>query len=473
MYAFSEYLLQLTKIVSCDLRPKKKSYEKYFVSTHKSEVQVVNPPSGHNLCDANCTHPYIQTYPTMAPIFFRQTARNTSIRCRFKSLTALEVSKLDFIKRAAHVVLMMYMREINPEMKSKLLKRVKALVGTSIAMQCDFYDPIERPLRHNLVWDDITLYFSKEFLRFRKEDLMNLFTLMRFPDVVSFDNQSSMSGLEVFIRGLYELVTGHKKTAVAEKFGRHPSDQSRAFKYFINHIYDTFHDLVDNNLQWWEDCGLMERAAVAIEEKIGERYGRHYIGFIDCNCLETDRPGGGPSEAGANSARWDADVQRAFYNGWKSIHGLKHQTVDNSLGFTIDVYGPTSLRRNDLRLFRESNINERMRNAGNWCIFGDSAYKEHSNCHSYRPGNREFNRAMKSVRISIEWNYMTTGSLFSYLRNKDKFKLLQSDYVSRIFVVAVILKNCHACYYGNLTMNYFNVILPDNFIHNYLNRIVL
>jgi len=75
--------------------------------------------------------------------------------------------------------------------------------------------------------------------------------------------------------------------------------------------------------------------------------------LIDCNCFETDQLGGGPSEAGANSSRWDSEVQRAFYNGWKSIHGLKHQTVDNSLGFTIDIFGPTSLRRNDLRLFRE------------------------------------------------------------------------------------------------------------------------
>ena len=72
----------------------------------------------------------------------------------------------------------------------------------------------------------------------------------------------------------------------------------------------------------------MERAAVAIEEKIGTMYGRRFIGFIDCNCLETDRPGGRPSEAGANSSRWDSDIQRTFYNGWKSIHGLIFQTVN-------------------------------------------------------------------------------------------------------------------------------------------------
>lgn len=76
--------------------------------------------------------------------------------------------------------------------------------------------------------------------------------------------------------------------------------------------------------------------------------------------METDRPGGGPREAGANSVRWDTMMQRAFYNGWKSVHGLKHQTVDNALGFTVDMHGPTSLRRNDLTLLRESNIVDRL-----------------------------------------------------------------------------------------------------------------
>ena len=96
---------------------------------------------------------------------------------------------------------------------------------------------------------------------------------------------------------------------------------------------------------------------------------------------------------------------------------------------------------------------------------------DHSNCKNYPSGDNitEFNHAMKSVRISIEWSYMTAGSLFPYLRTKSKFQLLGS----RIFVVCMILKNYHACYYGNLTMNYFNIILPDNFIHYYMNKIVL
>ena len=48
--------------------------------------------------------------------------------------------------------------------------------------------------------------------------------------------------------------------------------------------------------------------------------------FIDCKCSPTSVVGGGPAEDGVNAARWDVEVNRAFYNGWKSVHGLKHQT---------------------------------------------------------------------------------------------------------------------------------------------------
>jgi hypothetical protein len=48
--------------------------------------------------------------------------------------------------------------------------------------------------------------------------------------------------------------------------------------------------------------------------------------------------GSGPAEDGANAARFDESVQRAFYNGWKSIYGLKHQTIDYAHGITVEVY---------------------------------------------------------------------------------------------------------------------------------------
>jgi hypothetical protein len=73
----------------------------------------------------------------------------------------------------------------------------------------------------------------------------------------------------------------------------------------------------------------------------------------------------------------------AHYNGRKSLNGLKHQTVDNAYGFTVDMFGPTSLRRNDLTLLRLSNINDRQAklqrgSEDQFMTFGDSAYKRRS-----------------------------------------------------------------------------------------------
>ena len=281
-----------------------------------------------------------------------------------------------------------------------------------------------------------------------------------------------MTGEEVYIRGLLEMSTGEKKTSISERLGRHSSDQSRAMAYFVNHIYNNFKHLVQNNLLWWYKNGYMEMSAAAIEEKIGFRGDRRYALFIDCNCLETSRPGGGPRDEGANSIRWSKDVQRSFYNGWKSIHGLKHQTVDNAFGFTVDMYGPTSLRRNDLTLYRLSDINDRVREMGQnqYHVFGDSAYKGDSNVSSY-DDNFVDSRLMKSVRISIEWNYMVTLSLFVFISLKRKLKVFGTAAVSRIYTVATLLKNFYSCLYGNMTMNYFNLTLHDDFLEKYINGV--
>ena len=398
---------------------------------------------------------------------YRKTSRETSIRTRFKSLTSIEQTKLRFLKKCALINFARYKREIHPQKRALLKKRILVCLAMSIGIKADTYEEIEAPVRAGISLESMTDMFSKEFLRFRKEDLRRLFNLLNFPEKVVLDNRSTMTGEEVFMRGLYELTTGAKKTMVAETFGRHPSDQCRAFNYFIKHIYDGFHHLVINNLSWWERNGLLERSAIAIEEKLGGHFQHRYVGFIDCNCLRTDRPGGGPLGDGPGSLRWSNDVQRSFYNGWKSIHGLKHQTVDNALGFVMDVYGPVPLRGNDMSLFRDSRINERMENLGEWCIFGDSAYRHHSRTHSYGVDG-DFNGKMKSVRISIEWNYGTTASLFTFIGMKRKFKVYETAGVARIYIVATLLKNFHACLYGNQTMNYFNVVLQEDFLECYI-----
>lgn len=243
---------------------------------------------------------------------------------------------------------------------------------------------LEKPLRKNCSIDTFSPSDCKTMFRFSRDDLHRLFPLLHFPQTVQFANRSAMSGEEVFLRGLYELCTGADHYIISAIFGRDASTQSRAFAYFIMHVYNNFHHLVHDNLAWWYNNGFFATSARAIMSKIGHNLDGCYVShFIDCNCLPTSVVGGGPAEAGANAARWDDTIQRAFYNGWKSVHGLKHQTVNNAYGFTVDMCGPTTLRRNDLAVLRMSNINERFRDLQlgaliQYIIFGDSAYKRQS-----------------------------------------------------------------------------------------------
>ena len=212
----------------------------------------------------------------------------------------------------------------------------------------------------------------------------------------------------------------------------------------MDYMFANFHHLVHDNLDWWFRTGLIDASAEAIQRKMGQLFiGAPRVAlFIDCNCLPTSVCGGGPAEGGPNAARWDERIQRAFYNGWKSIHGLKHQTVDCAYGMTVDMCGPVSLRRNDLEVLRRSNINDRLGvllgdNADQFNQFGDSAYKPRSHTRSYYfsgeegapPGWKAWNAAMKRVRISIEWNYGYTATLFKYIQNHNKLKVMQSKNV--------------------------------------------
>jgi len=92
------------------------------------------------------------------------------------------------------------MRETNPEKKAKLKKQLKGLMQVSIIMKMDLYESLERPIRKSWSLENLDMYFAKEFLRFRKEYLDILYPLLRFPERIILDNQSVMSGEEVFIR---------------------------------------------------------------------------------------------------------------------------------------------------------------------------------------------------------------------------------------------------------------------------------
>jgi hypothetical protein len=410
----------------------------------------------------------------MKLIHFRQTARKLSIRSRHKALTSHEQVRLRKLRLIICALILTVEGEFDEIRRQQIRDIIYLLCSLTISIKADISLPNTRPIRKIVRINNFEDDFIYNNLRFRKEELLDMIVELKIPEYVMLGNRSIMHREEMVIRGLFELTNGTKHVTCMELFGRHSSEQSRAFKFFINYIYDGYHQLVDNNLEWWHMNGFMKGSYDLIQKKIDVASDELFALFIDCNCLETCTPGGGPRCDGIS--RWDPLIQQSFYNGWKSIHGLKHQTVDNAYGFTVDMLGPESLRRNDLQLLHESDMNNRLHilftNTGSeqYKMFGDSAYVSDTNISSYKK-NVNWNSGMKRVRISIEWNYATTQALFAYVSTKNKLKLMSSDQVSKVYVTATLLKNFHCAFYGNQTLNYFNAELPNGFFHYYVNQL--
>jgi nuclease HARBI1 len=346
------------------------------------------------------------------------------------------------------------------------------------------------------------------YYKLRKDDLIKLFSLLEFEQSCVLNDRSRMKGEEVFLRGYFELRNGIDQYAIADLvFGGHQGKQSHAFIYFVNHMYERWSHLVTNNLWWWFSRGWMRKSRDAITAKMTELTGVAYesdrdqpiCSFIDCNALETCRVMHCAVAPGQDAQRWEPAISEAFYNGWKSNNGLKFQTVDNAFGMTEDSFGPESLRNNDNHLLGESDIVLRMismfyhafmqanpesrarlidfaneeYNEFKMAMMGDSAYRYNSGVLvSYHSGQRDQrkrdeNYSRKVCRESIEWNYGSTAAKFQYLTNLKKLKVMGGHKCLRVYTVALVLKNCSSCLYGNQTSNYFNVVCPtlEEYLH--------
>lgn len=307
--------------------------------------------------------------------------------------------------------------------------------------------------------------------RFQKTDLKRLMVALRIPLIVRAGG-SKFTGEEVFLFSLMRLCTTCTLDIMAKKyFGREYSAWSKAFKWFLVHLYTTFVDLMCDNLTYWEPH--FAACAAAISRKLA-KFGLIYqglfgvCGFIDDHCFATCRPFG-PKDT---PERWHAAalLQEAFYNGWKSLHGLKWQTFDLPNGMTADMFGPRSLKRNDLQLLSSSKLNSRMADCLRnslllYLIYGDSIFPQLAHIRSSHKGDAltpqlvQENRMMKKVRVCIEWHYGHLANLFPFIDYKRNVKILQQP-CELIYFAASLLRNCHCTLYGNQTSKYFECQPP-------------
>jgi hypothetical protein len=166
-------------------------------------------------------------------------------------------------------------------------------------------------------------------------------------------------------------------------------------------------------------------------------------------------------------------MQQAVYNGWLRKHGIKAESVHGPNGMCLHIWGPSSMRHNDLWCLNESGVNtkfaavqEHLPPENQKSMYGDGIYpiRSHLTSRHHNPVNLQQeseNKAMNSCRESIEHDYGQGHELFPFLNYNANLKLASGTPVAEIYFAKDLFRNLHVTLYSNVTGSRFkNVSTP-------------
>ena len=182
-------------------------------------------------------------------------------------------------------------------------------------------------------------------------------------------------------------------------FGKHGSQLSEMFWEGLEQFLEMRESMVTSNVQSLSFLrSRAEMYAKVIAEK-REALG-NCVGFIDAIVVGIARPG-------------EEAIRREVYNGHKRRHALKYQAVTTPDGLIANFFGPAVGRRHNWWMFAKSGSDEVLGTVPSigdkqYVIYRDSGYNHRSYLEvpfdgaNLGPGQIQFNRAMSSVRITVE-----------------------------------------------------------------------
>ena len=156
------------------------------------------------------------------------------------------------------------------------------------------------------------------------------------------------------------------------------------------------------------------------------------------------------------------------------------QSVHAPNGLILNMFGPIEGRRHDTFMLDVSGIMDKLRriqqtNGEPYVIYGDPAYGITDSILAPFPGvdltvaQKEFNKRMSKVRVSVEWGFGKIAQYFAFLDIKKNQKILLQP-IAKYYLVGSLLTNCHTCLYGSQTSSYFDVQPPslETYLSNHL-----
>jgi hypothetical protein len=423
----------------------------------------------------------------------KKSIRNTSFRYRHNALTAKSVLEVKLLKESiCHIVgaIVKAKRQCKNREDHRFKQRIARLKLVLEVLATKFVErvtyahvdvaPMQRLYRTIDSFEDDEI---PHLFRFRSKDqLRALLEGFGVPEtVVILPQRYRFSGEEILLVSLLRMSRPYTVWDPVFKtlFGLDGSQIGSAFNWFVKFMTANWGYLMTNNLDYWKP--FFSSCAEAIRCKLRE-WGLEnppanapdcfcIFGFIDNTMNATMRPGGGPAP---DRSRYSQLIQRAWYSGWKKIHGMKFQTVDLPNGMTCDAWGGVSIRHNDFFSLTKSKIVPRLRTlqAGSpvqYKLYGDSIYPTMSHLRSRFDDDHltaeeiTINAAMSACRQSIEWNYAHLKNKFKLLDFTKALKLRLQN-VGGMFLLGLILRNALTCMNGNQTAAYFH-LMPPTFAH--------
>ena len=251
-----------------------------------------------------------------------------------------------------------FTEEEKGEKKSKLLKVFAIVVAAwkqIMRPPPELNEPLDQIKRTHVRIEHLEDADVPGLFRFdNKEQLQHLKKAFCFPERMETRSGHVFHGEEVLLAGLYRLHTPNVLGDAGWRaiFGFDQPTASRACAVFFVFMCKNWSYLLLDHMDFW--LPYLPSMAEHIRAKLEQR-GCYFppgsfriFSFIDDTMNATCRPGGGPAGPGVDAERNPKEIQRAFYNGWKKLHGMKWQTLDMPNGMNFHVWGPVSIRHNDL-----------------------------------------------------------------------------------------------------------------------------
>ena len=313
----------------------------------------------------------------------------------------------------------------------------------------------------------------QRLFRFELPEIQEMHHELELPQRIVTPERDSIDGVTALSLVMYRLAFPRTYRDTVPLFRRSAPALARIFTHTCELIHGYWGHLLEFDLQRIRP--VLADFAEAIHEMCPVP---NCFGFIDATFRPRARPCPHPDTAAGMSAN---AVQRAYYSGYRHLHGEKFQSITYPNGLIGALHGPFAGRASDARILGDSMIGSHtpfMDAAGNsYMLYGDLAYA--LTTWLWRPFTQldlqdpvwgglrlAFNVEMSRVRIAVEWGFFVVANAWQTI----DFRRYQRVYQTRpglLYRIATLLTNCRTCMHGsNRIAQYFDV--PPPTLHDYL-----